>query len=321
MEDWGLVVPVLIDCPHGCISFMAGRRYVRDNKGRFASTGATARGGRLATASGNKRATQTMQAEGGAKGTIGKPKGLKPTAAKPAASGVSAIPKGSVRRYAALERAASTRTQNAARASSRANSPFGKPSQRDAQARLALTEGGRAARAKATMRKLSNTPAGQQPPTLPKARAVGQRMKNTLPGGAYFAGNYKLSGGGYRGNGRWSSSGKDLSRVKAARPASTMAKMAAKPAVTTGRRKPLKGVGATLARNLSGFKGLPVSVRSRKQAAAYQGARRRSMLSYNAVSTGGTFKRGVNRQPNLLTGGVDRVGAGKFRPVYKKKRG
>jgi hypothetical protein len=94
MEDWGLVVPVLIDCPHGCISFMAGRRYVRDNKGRFASTGATARGGRLATASGNKRATQTMQAEGGAKGTIGKPKGLKPTAAKPAASGVSAIPKG-----------------------------------------------------------------------------------------------------------------------------------------------------------------------------------------------------------------------------------
>ena len=35
-----------------------GRRYVRDNRGRFASTGATARGGRLATASGRRRATQ-----------------------------------------------------------------------------------------------------------------------------------------------------------------------------------------------------------------------------------------------------------------------
>lgn len=35
------------------------RRYTRDNRGRFSSAGATARGGRLATASGNKRATQT----------------------------------------------------------------------------------------------------------------------------------------------------------------------------------------------------------------------------------------------------------------------
>ena len=62
------------------------RSYARDNRGRFASTGATARGGRLKTASGNKRARQTMQAEGGPRGTIGKPKGLKPSAAKPAAS-------------------------------------------------------------------------------------------------------------------------------------------------------------------------------------------------------------------------------------------
>ncbi len=42
------------------------RRYARDNRGRFASsgTGATARGGRLKTASANKRATQTMRAAG-----------------------------------------------------------------------------------------------------------------------------------------------------------------------------------------------------------------------------------------------------------------
>jgi hypothetical protein len=44
------------------------RRFARDNRGRFApkGAGATARGGRLKTASGKKRATQTMQA-GGAK--------------------------------------------------------------------------------------------------------------------------------------------------------------------------------------------------------------------------------------------------------------
>jgi len=58
----------------------SGRRYVRDNRGRFASkgAGATARGGRLKTTSGKKRATQTMKASGGVSGTIGKPKGLKP---------------------------------------------------------------------------------------------------------------------------------------------------------------------------------------------------------------------------------------------------
>jgi hypothetical protein len=61
------------------------RKYRRDNKGRFAGGGggATARGGRLKTAAGNKRKTQMMKA-GGAKaaGTIGKPKGLKPGAIK-----------------------------------------------------------------------------------------------------------------------------------------------------------------------------------------------------------------------------------------------
>lgn len=43
------------------------RRYARDNRGRFASTGtgATARGGRLKTANGNKRAAQTKGIAGG----------------------------------------------------------------------------------------------------------------------------------------------------------------------------------------------------------------------------------------------------------------
>lgn len=60
------------------------RRYTRDNRGRFASVGATARGGRLATASGNRRATQTVKlSSGGPKATLGKPKGLKLGSIKP----------------------------------------------------------------------------------------------------------------------------------------------------------------------------------------------------------------------------------------------
>jgi hypothetical protein len=45
----------------------SGRKYVRDNRGRFSSTGATARGGRLKTASGKKRAAQTVKAKTGSK--------------------------------------------------------------------------------------------------------------------------------------------------------------------------------------------------------------------------------------------------------------
>ena len=71
------------------------RKYSRDNKGRFASTGsggATARGGRLLTAKGNKRTaralagkTKTIEAAG-QKGVLAKPKGLKPGSIKPKAA-------------------------------------------------------------------------------------------------------------------------------------------------------------------------------------------------------------------------------------------
>ena len=76
------------------------RRYSRDNRGRFAGggsssggggkVGATARGGRLRTAAGNKRTARALEGKArtvkaaGAKtaGTIGKPRGLKPGAIK-----------------------------------------------------------------------------------------------------------------------------------------------------------------------------------------------------------------------------------------------
>lgn len=69
------------------------RKYSRDNRGRFASVGATARGGRLRTASGKKRETQTAKIKGGgASGTIGKPKGLKPGAkAAPSAATIAQV--------------------------------------------------------------------------------------------------------------------------------------------------------------------------------------------------------------------------------------
>jgi len=73
------------------------RKYTRDNNGRFASTGtgATARGGRLKTASGNKRKTQTAKMTGSkTASTIAKPKGLKPGTLKPkAAAAKPAAPK------------------------------------------------------------------------------------------------------------------------------------------------------------------------------------------------------------------------------------
>jgi hypothetical protein len=64
------------------------RKYTRDNRGRFASsgTGATARGGRLKTASGNKRVTQTSRMAAPTRtGTVGKG-GKARGSAKPAAT-------------------------------------------------------------------------------------------------------------------------------------------------------------------------------------------------------------------------------------------
>jgi len=69
------------------------RRYVRDNRGRFATVGATARGGRLRTASGGKRATQTGRIKGAVpSGTIRSGRrNAKPAAAAAPASGKSAL--------------------------------------------------------------------------------------------------------------------------------------------------------------------------------------------------------------------------------------
>ena len=95
------------------------RRYSRDNRGRFSSagTGATARGGRLKTAAGNKRSTVTAKASGGKpSGTISKkPRGI---TAKPAA----AAPKPAARTSKAPANAAKARYKRAAGAARAQNS-------------------------------------------------------------------------------------------------------------------------------------------------------------------------------------------------------
>ncbi len=75
------------------------RKYTRDNAGRFASTGATARGVRLATATGNRRTARALAGHAKTieaskiKATISKPKGLKPESTKAIAKSIAAKPK------------------------------------------------------------------------------------------------------------------------------------------------------------------------------------------------------------------------------------
>ena len=86
------------------------RRYARDNRGRFSSTGATARGGRLRTAAGNKRATQTKKLSGGKVDTIGKPKGLKPGSLNLKA--VTKLSRGNQQRQIATQMKKNVRSKN-----------------------------------------------------------------------------------------------------------------------------------------------------------------------------------------------------------------
>ncbi len=67
-------------------------RLIRDNAGRITSVGgqgATARGGRLRTASGKLRATQTAKISGRRAGTVGKPRGLKPQEGRKLQTGIA----------------------------------------------------------------------------------------------------------------------------------------------------------------------------------------------------------------------------------------
>lgn len=82
------------------------RRYTRDRRGRFSSTGATARGGRLTTMAGKRYATQTKRISGGIGGTISGKRRTGTTAAP--ASNIR--PTGGLKRIAPSSNIKSTRT-------------------------------------------------------------------------------------------------------------------------------------------------------------------------------------------------------------------
>lgn len=112
------------------------RKYSRDNRGRFAGGGggATARGGRLRTAAGNKRKTQTMESAAKPKGTIGKPKGLKPGTIKAKAAAAKTAPKASVKKLG-------SRLNPAKKADRAATKQFDKAYNREQRIRASLFSG------------------------------------------------------------------------------------------------------------------------------------------------------------------------------------
>lgn len=112
------------------------RKYTRDNRGRFASTGtgATARGGRLKTASGNKRETKKIAAMSGdrmssvPKGTIGRTRKQReitmidrPQAQRPAYNAGRAKQQAAIAARKAPKQAAAKRVKAAAPANTVAN--------------------------------------------------------------------------------------------------------------------------------------------------------------------------------------------------------
>lgn len=164
------------------------RRYTRDNRGRFASVGATARGGRLRTAAGNKRATQTERLSGGKPaGTIGK-------AGKPKAMAPQQV------RDAKLKEIELRRQASAV--SSRMGHTNATPAD---QARLHREAGQLRAQADAIGKQLK----GQKQP--PQVYAIGRALTGE-------------SMGKYKGKGRFSLYGKDRGKIERGRLPSTVRK-------------------------------------------------------------------------------------------------
>jgi hypothetical protein len=243
-----------------------------------------------------------MKAAGGPKGTIGKPKGLKPgaikakPASKPPAKGrrkgigpdkvarisgrvnavtAGAAAKSGVKRMNATEvgvRAKSFLTRKAGGMSGMVGKNF---AEQQAVVRSGLTNRPRYSTQKPNRNKpLRYNALGQD-----KARAATQRA-NQPPAASKPAASKPASRmiGRRELIGRNTATGKAPTSAKARRVASTMRKPAPKPiASTSGRRQPLRG-GAAFARNPKGFKGLPVVGRTKRESRAVQKFRRESIL-------------------------------------------
>lgn len=293
------------------------RKYARDNRGRFApkGSGATARGGRLSTAGGNKRQAQTMKAAGGPAGTIGKPRGLKSGAIKPKATSKPAadqagnirnVPKGDLQRYRFLTGAQARQANTASREASRAMGAFtkrGDAAKHSQNANLAMR---RRIRMMQTMNRLTGTGANQQAPKPTSIRYSSDLIKTKAARSAVpqvrrlSADRTAFGTPHYKGGGKFGY-GTQVGRRKLASPnrSGTISKLASKPkpvVASSGRRKPLQG-GAAFARNPKGFKGLPVVGRTKRQAAtAY---RMRASGALNRTRTGSLGRGRYRNNPRL----------------------
>jgi hypothetical protein len=152
----------------------SGRKYVRDSIGRFATTGATARGGRLKTKSGKKRATQTVKAKTG-----GKPAGT-----------LKAKPKSEGQKYA--KRVQAGKDLKRSQSTAREKKFFAETQKRLDAAPLAQSRAAKPAAAKrrGAVGKISEAKAGRI-----VARMDAQRGRKALPGrrNANFARTYERS--------------------------------------------------------------------------------------------------------------------------------
>ncbi len=154
------------------------RKYTRDNRGRFASGGggATARGGRLRTAGGNKRKTQTMKAAGAGgagvmKGKVQRIPSQLPKASQSGASGTAPAKR--------------DRSQQLARAKNRAENKYAAASRQIMQAGGTRTPAGKAAskRAQAAVKAIQAYRAAPRAPIsqAPKLAKQGAAKVRTTP--------------------------------------------------------------------------------------------------------------------------------------------
>jgi hypothetical protein len=301
------------------------RRYVRDNRGRFASkgAGATARGGRLKTAGGKKRATQTMKASGAkpagaikgkvkrdpaAASRVGQSGAAKPAAKRRrtispektarVAQRVNAVTAGAaaksgVKRMNATEvgvRAKAFLTRKAGGMSGMVGKNF---AEQQAVVRSGLTNRPRYSTQKPNRNKPLRYNALGQDKARTAARIASQTPATPKPAASKPAASRPASRmiGRRELIGRNTATGKAPTSAKARRIASTMRKPAPKPASNTGRRQPLRG-GAAFARNPKGFQGLPVIARTKRESGAVQRFRRESILER-------TRQMGTRKNPRI----------------------
>jgi len=344
-------------------------RLTRDNSGRITSVGgdgATARGGRLRTTSGKQRATQTARISGGrAAGTVTR-SGARRTAAAAAAVKPAAVSKRqeSLRKGAERNNARADKidakvkaleTEYRSKGSNFYTQPV-KTRERDRmhekmQQAVKLRDEAASLRQKA--RNANRMADRIKPPAPPKSSNGNSRMERAIRNEAAGSTSFRRNPKGYQKRitaltaqkiyktgditgelslrqrvGRGFRLPRDQ-RPNPTNPTTRAAAAAAKPV----RRQPLRGVNAAVASNPAGFKGLPVSLRSRSRAGAAYRAKVNQLGKSTAASRGfneaiargqrggvaQSAPRTVFRQGRMaqmtLSGKVEQVRGGRIRPV------